>query len=749
MMFKFRPNVIFRFNLLVIFFFAVWGIVIMWSAVSKMTLMRDYWNIIKENNIGKESPEPPKRGKILSDNGELLVSTLPLYKIHLDFVYQNRNNRNDEEETNATRDSLWRSDLKKLSAGLHEIFPNKSAEEFEKDLGYGFRNKKRYHWLYNRKISYTQYRRLEKLPIMNMGKKYNGMIVEEEIERKNIFNDIGMSTFGIVRNTEKNGKPIEEINGLEKKYDSYLRGIPGTKRIEKVGGKKIKRVIVEPVNGMDIQTTINSDMLDICENAVKKVLAEHHLPAGWAILMETRTGDIKAVVNLTRLQNGAYYETTDNIPNNPTANHAFCRLMEPGSIFKTVALTAALDDGKISVRDSVYSYASREHTFNGKTVRDEMYRDNGTGKYSMAEALKYSSNISMVQYIRKAYAKNPKDYTDKLISMGLTQNYNLLESEATSYLTLPGTKSWNALSLNSMSYGYAVGMTGISMVTFYNTIANGGKQMQPRLVKAILKDGAVIEEFPTKVLNEQMISKSTAEDVTGLLVEVVNGKDGTGKRAKSSMMLVAGKTGTANIPNSITGRYDDSEKMMSFCGFFPADNPKYTLLVQMLYDKKQDTRPEEKKKKLGGGSSSAIAFKEIAEKIMAKELNAPLEAAVDTVNTRYPKVKSGNVIDAGDILKEFGISLSRNAEETKEKYVWGEINADNNGEASFKAKNLDIETVPDVSGMGAKDAIYLMQERGLNVQLEGYGKVKEQSIAPGTKANKGERVRLVLADTIE
>ena len=746
-MFKFRPNVIFRFNLLVIFFFAVWGIVIMWCAFSKMTLMRGYWNIIKEKNIGKESPEPPKRGKILNDNGELLVSTLPQYKIHLDFVYSNKNDRKDEEKTTAMRDSLWRNELKELSAGLNDIFPDKSAEDFEKDLWYGFRNKKRYHWLYNRKISYTQYKRLERLPIMRMGKKYNGLIVEEEIERKNIFNDIGMSTFGIVRNTEKNGVAIEELNGLEKKYDKYLRGIPGVKRIEKVGGKYIKRIIVEPENGMDIQTTINSDMLDICEDAVKKVLAEHHLPAGWAILMETRTGDIKAVVNLTRLKNGAYYETTDNIPNNPTPNHAFCRLMEPGSIFKTVALTAALDDGLLNINDSVTSYSSKQCVFNRKIVTDEMYRDNGTGKYSMGETLKYSSNIGMVQYIRKAYAKDPQKYTNTLIRMGLTQNYKVLDSESTSYLTLPGTKSWNGLSLNSMSYGYAVGMTGISMIAFYNTIANGGRQMQPRLVKAIMKDGVVVEEFPTKVLNEQVISKSTAEDVTKLLVEVVNGKDGTGKRAKSDMMLVAGKTGTANIPNSITGQYDNSEKMMSFCGFFPADDPQYTLLIQMLYDKKQDTRPDDKKIKLGGGSSAAVAFKEIAEKVMAKQLQAPLETAIDTVNTHNPKVKNGNRIDTDYILREFNLKQNDNPEHMEDEFVWGEYSTDKNGKATFKTRDLDIEVVPNVTGMGAKDAIYLMQERGLNVQVEGYGRVKSQSIVPGTKAIKGETIRLMLANT--
>ena len=743
-MFNSRSNIIFRYNLLVIFFFTTCAFIIIGCTVITMFVERETWNTIKERNVKRNVPIEPRRGNILNDEGELMVSTLPLYKIHIDFVYKNSSSQKDEENIRHKRDSIWRKDMKALCAGLHEIFPEKSAAEFEKDLSYGFRNKKRYHWLYNRKISYTQYQRLLKLPIICLGKKYSGIIVEEEIQRKNIFGDIGMSTFGIVRQTtDKKGKEIEEINGLEKKYDTYLRGIPGVGRKEKTGGKFILKVEKAAEAGMDVQTTINSEMLDICENAVKNVLKHYHLPAGWAILMETETGDIKAVVNLTKLRQGEYAETIENIPNNPTPNHAFCRLMEPGSIFKTIALTAALDDGRLTVNDSVRSYASKVCSFNGKTVTDEMYRDNGSGRYSMAEALKYSSNISMVQYIRRAYANKPSDYTNTLIRFGLTENYNLIEGESTPYLTMPGTKRWNGLSLNSMSYGYAVGMTGINMVSFYNTIANGGKQMKPRLVKAILKDGIVVEEFPTEVLNEQMISKKTADDVTKLLVEVVNGKDGTGKRAKSNSMLVAGKTGTANIPNSISGVYDNSEKMMSFCGFFPADKPKYTLLVQMLYDKKQDTRPDSLRIKLGGGSSAALAFKEIAEKVMAKEFTAGVEEAVDTINSPLPIIKNGSYSESSFVMEKMGYAISDATHTTDSR--WGSLSTNKAGEYTFHDKMIDTGIVPDVKGMGAKDAIYLLQSCNLKVSIEGYGTVKAQSIPPGSKAVNGKSIKLTLA----
>ena len=744
-MFKFRKDTVFRYNILVVFGFSLFALIIIGNAAIIMFKERDEWNKIKQRNIKYNVPIEPRRGNILNDKGELIVSTLPLYRIHLDFEYINKHSQKDQNETRRKRDSLWNADLHELCVGLNEIFPQKSVENFKKDLSYGQKNKKRYHPLYNRKISYTQYMRIRELPIINQGKKYSGIIVEEEIQRKNIFGDIGMSTFGIVRKTTDNNKQeIEEVNGLEKKYDKFLRGVPGVGRKEKTGGKFILKTDKAAVDGMDLQTTISSEMLDICENAVKKVLVKHHLPAGWAILMETETGDIKAIVNLTKLGSGVYAETIENIPNNPTPNHALCRLMEPGSIFKTIALTAAIEDGKLTTSDSVKAYSSKVCNFNGQRVSDEMYRDNGTGKYSMAEALKYSSNISMVQYIRKAYSSKPQEYTNTLQKFGLTENYKLIDNEATPYLTLPGTKRWNGFSLNSMSYGYAVGMTGINILSFYNTIANGGKQMQPRLVKAIIKDGKVIEEYPTKVLNEQLISKKTTDTVTELLVEVVNGKDGTGARAKSGMMLVAGKTGTANVPNSQTGKYDNSEKMMSFCGFFPADKPKYTLLVQMMYDKKQDTRPDSLKIRLGGGSSAAIAFKEIAEKIMAKEYAIPLEAVADTIYRHEPTVKDGNIAEAYGILKEMGFKADKKTR-ADEEFAWGKTVFENDSIYEFNKKEFSKDFVPNVCGMGAKDAIYLMQQYNMDVEIQGYGTVKSQSIAAGTRVRERRKVKLTLA----
>lgn len=764
-MFRFREDSIFRFNILVIFAFITMALVIIGNTVSTMFKDREIWNRIQARYVQDSIVLQPERGRFLDDKGGLIVSSLPYYRLRIDFIYINNDNEEDARITSFKRDSLWKADMDKVCEGLHEIFPNESAESFKKRLTRGFGKKERYFRLYNGKISYTQYNRLMKLPIFNLGSKYSGLFIERDenfiknknnkklanrvkTDRKNIFGDIGLSTFGIVRETVKDSTLAMELNGLEQKYDSFLCGTPGLGRKEtNRKGVSITKVKKAPVAGMDIQTTIDTEMLDICENALKKVLIEKSLPAGWAILMETKSGDIKAIVNLTKAEiNGksVYLETTNNIPNNPTPNHALCRLMEPGSIFKTVAVTAMLADGKLTARDSVNAYASKACSFNGKVIRDEMYRDNGTGKYSMGEVLKYSSNIGMVQYIKRAYENCPEEYTNTLKRLGMTDNYKLIESEATPFITTPGTKRWSKQSLNSMSYGYAVQMTGINMLVFYNTIANGGVQMQPRIVKAVLKDGEIYKEFPTRVLNDSLFSKEVADDVTEMLINVVEGKgkdgryDGTGKRARSEMMKVAGKTGTANLVNPKGGGYDGFGKMMSFCGFFPADDPQYTLLVQTIYEKEQDFREE--KTPLGGGSSSALVFKEIADKIMAKRLRAEIEEPLEGEKPSLPNVKRGNLYDAGIVLSTLGMTTEAQERDSE----WGKVSKNGEGGYRFSAKEPQTGIIPDVTGMGAKDAVYLLQSCGLESRLQGYGTVYEQSIKAGNRARKGDVITLLL-----
>jgi cell division protein FtsI (penicillin-binding protein 3) len=308
-----------------------------------------------------------------------------------------------------------------------------------------------------------------------------------------------------------------------------------------------------------------------------------------------------------------------------------------------------------------------------------------------------------------------------------------------------------------MSYGYAVGMTAINIVSFYNTIANGGKQMRPRLVKAILDNDNVIKEYPTEVINRQLFPKAVADTITGMLVKVVNGisitvnkndwrygkRDGTGKAVYSEMMTIAGKTGTAKA-------YEGNKKLMSFCGFFPAEAPEYTLIVQMMYDSDIDPRSKEEKatNNYGGGSTSALAFKEIAEKIMTGKFYIPIENAIDKQGLAAPRIKRGNIGEADYLLTSIGtpdtlLKIEKN-EKNEKSDKWGDIRFNRQGIPQISAMEIGTDRVPDVEGMGAKDAVYLMNKAGLRPKITGYGKVTSQSCAAGQKARPGTIVTLTL-----
>ena len=746
-MFKFRQNAILRFNLLVIFFFTLAGVFIVGKAAIIMFVERNDWNKIKEKNIKHDVPIEQRRGNFLADNGELLVSSLPQYRLRFDFKYYNPNDKKDESKVNAKRDSIWNRHLHELCVGMNEILPGTSVAELESRFRNGLDRKRGGYQPYRGYVSYQQYKKILELPIINLGNKYSGLQnPEEERNRENILGNTGNSTFGNARTYEANREKVELLSGLEKKYNNYLKGEAGIGTRAKVGGKWITTQEKKlPKDGYDVQTTLNSQMMEICRTALEEVLKEKSLPAGWAILMETKTGDIKAIVNLACNDNGEYSDTIGNkkirFGKKDTyiqKNHALCERYEPGSIFKTVALTAILADGILTTKDSVNAY-KEAYVFNGHRVTDDMYRDNGTGKYSMKDAMMYSSNTSMVQYIRNAYLNNPGQYTNTLQRFGLAKNYNLVDNEATPYIKSPGTEDWDGFSLNSMAYGYAIEMTAINMVSFYNTIANRGRQMQPRLVKAILNNGKVVEEFPTRVINEQLFPKSVADDITYMLKEVVNGKsiivdkkdwrygklDGTGKAVHSELfakadMSIAGKTGTAK-------QYESNDKLLSFCGFFPAEAPEYTLIVQIMYDYELDPRPkkdkDDKTKGYGGGNTSGVVFKNIAEKIMTRRLAIPLEKEENKVVHLTPAIKAGDINEAYFLLNSVGILDSIPQLETEKK--WGKIEYKNN-QPKGKVNDYDYKIHPNnIKGMGAKEATYLLQKQNFNVKVKGFGTVQD------------------------
>lgn len=739
-MFHSKKDIIFRFKLLVLFVFVIWGAVIIIKAGFVMFKERDFWNAIRERGIKYNQIIPAKRGNILSDDGEILVSSLVKFRIVLDLDYTDPNSKKSEKKIQYKKDSIWDADVATLSQGLAKILPRWSATEFEKHLRKGLEiNRKRGDGRREYPlcpsptyITYAQYKEIKKLPIMCLSNAYSGIIKREFVDRKKIFGSLAKSTLGdIVASEDKKGNKFNVLYGLEQKYDSILRGEDGIGRREK------SRLHVDrpAKNGVDIQTTINIELQDICEKALRKRLTMHDAMSGWAVLMETATGDIKAIVNLTKTADSTYIETNEQTKYSSTPNLALCNLMEPGSIFKTVALAVALEEGKINADDSVPHHGGKHLFYGRKSISDSHAPKAGTTHYSVTEVLKYSSNVGMGEIINRGFKDNPKAFTDKLREFGMRNNYRLIETEATPYYANPAQNTWSKSDLVSLSYGYASMMTSINMVTFYNAIANGGNLVKPRLVKGIVADGDIIEEFAPETIKERVLSPATVQALTNMLIEVVNAEDGTGDRAKTTNFVSAGKTGTARIAKNGGYNYSPLEYLLSFCGFFPADAPKYTCIVQMINNKPPRS----------GGMTSGVVFKEIAENVMAKHERKPLQAGKDTVNAPLPAIKNGNMNAVSYLLDKMDMKSIESdfATSYKEEPDWGKARQEDNG-VVFENVSFTEEYVPSVLGMGAKDAVYLMKKAGLRVKISGYGSVVSQSINPGEKARKGATVTLVL-----
>lgn len=733
-------NITRRFNI-VLCLILLSGIIIAAKVVFIM-LQKDFWNEVASFQVRTNIPIAAARGNILSDNGELLVCNHVKYNLFIDFDYTD-NNKEAEKRVLAKKDTIWSNNVKKLSTELAKIIPQWSAAEHEKHLRAGMALQKnrqpqrREYPLFPRNIalSYGQYKQIKQLTILSKPAAYSGLKIKEVKERKKLFGSLAIATLGDAKEseTESSNKKLWTTYGLEKKYDDILKGKDG------VGNRIKSRTTVErePIHGKDIQTTLNTEMQDICEQALHRKLIDHKGLAGWVILMEVKSGDIKAIVNLTKVGDGVYIETYEPTENNITENHALGRRMEPGSIFKTVALAAALEDGKIKEGDSVLTYDG-EHKFYGKKLKDSVTPLKGQIKYGLNDVLMHSSNVGMVQFVTDRYVEDNEHgrFVETLKRFGMDDNYKLIASEVTPSITNIEKTPAKSLTLTTMSYGYSVAMTAINMLTFYNTIANGGDQMAPRLVKAIVDGREVVETFPTKVLRRNMLSKKTVKTLNEALVSVVNGhsEKRTGKNAQSDKVLIAGKTGTAEV--SGVGGYQKQGKfnLYSFCGFFPADKPEYTCIVQVL-----SHNPG------GGGSVSAPVLKEIAEKISAKESILPIESAIDTLHPMLPTAKKGNLTAADYLFNRIDIRTKENGEvsNSPEEPSWGTIETNEN-EIVLSSVELKENIVPNVVGMGAKDALFLMRKAGLKPSISGHGSVVSQSIRAGENVIKGSYVLLTL-----
>ena len=686
------------------------GIAVIGKALYIMTAKKQYWTEVADRLKRDSVSVKPNRGNILSCDGQLMATSIPEYKIFIDF----------QAAAFAKDDSLWLDKVDSLCDGLHRIFPKKSAAEFKHDLEEG-RHKvnkdgsKGSRWwnIWPRRIDYNTFVEVSELPFLNMPRYKSGFTYETYNSRRRPFGSLALRTIGGLY-----GAKDSAYYGLELSNDSILRGIPGITGRRKVLNKYMNIPVTLPVDGCDIVTTIDVNMQDLAERSLLDMLRrpEVHGEMGVAILMEVETGDIKAIVNMMRTENDQYIEAV---------NSAISYRCEPGSVFKTASILVALDDGVLGKNPQDTSYII--HTgggvmpMYGREMKDHNWRRGGYGDINVARTLEVSSNIGVSHVIDKFYHNEAERYVKGLYRVGIGEDLKLqdiLPGYRPPLIRMPKRKknghyddNWYATTLPWMSIGYETQIAPINTVTFYNAIANNGKMMRPRFVKKVVKNGETIKEFEPQVIKERIARPEALKTLQTILEHVVS--QGLGRKAGSQLFKVAGKTGTAQVSQGKSGyKSGVVQYWLSFAGYFPADNPRYSCIVCI----KKSGLPA------SGGGMSGVVFHHIAEGVMARHLKLSVDDAHDENSLVIPDVKNGDATTANYILGELGVDKRVN----HSSKVYGE------------------NVAPDVIGMGAKDAVYQMESRGLKVRVQGRGKVKSQSYPAGKAIVKGSECVLVM-----
>ena len=708
-----------RFSCLVIIMMAV-TLAMLGKALYMMTAERKFWLDVSERVKLDSTAITPTRGNILSCDGKLMASSLPEFEIFMDFKTLH----------DAGTDTLWRENIDAIATGLNNIFPERSAHDFKTYLEEGRAKQSRYWPIWPKRIDYNTLCDVRALPVFNIKSKYrSGFIFKEYNARKHPYGSLALRTIG-----DLFGKKDSAICGIELSFDRELRGIDGVKHRRKILNKYLDIIDTPPTDGLDVVTTIDVGIQDLAERALVQELKEPdvHGDVGVAIVMEVATGDIKALVNMEKCGDGQYRERK---------NHAVSDLMEPGSVFKTASIMVALDDGVVDTTARVET-AGGVWPMYGREMRDHNWRRGGYGMLTLPQTLMVSSNIGVSRIIDDHYRNCPEKYVEGIHRLGLADDLKLpIAGSSPAKIRMPKKDkrgkqyvNWSKTTLPWMSIGYETQVPPISTVTFYNAIANNGKMMRPRLVKAVMKDGEVVKEFPPVVMRPSICKSKTLGEIQTILEHVVS--QGLGKRAGSPSFKVAGKTGTAQVAKGGGYKMGTVHYLLSFAGYFPADAPRYSCIVCI----QKSGLPA------SGGGMSGKVFHDIAEGIMAQSLKMDVKDAYDENSILEPDVKSGNIMAADYVLTHLGYETRADwsGSYADGNPIWGHVTRGNGHIALTRQAKTQANVMPDVTGMGARDAVFLIESRGVKTKLYGRGKVTQQSIAAGHTISKGMACILTL-----
>ncbi|MFH6981985.1 penicillin-binding protein [Marinoscillum luteum] len=642
------------------------------------------------------------RGNIYADDGSLLATSLPFYQVAFDPYLPGK--------------ELYNAHIDSLCYLLSDFYGDQSPAQYRRKIDAARKERKRYMVLNRQEVGYQEKKMIERWPIFREGRLTGGIIFEKVEKRFLPFSHLGYRTIGTV-NSDNRG-----VVGLEYSFNRELGGQNGEALFQKMAGGGWKPVYdgseIRPKDGYDIQTTLNVNLQDVTESALYKALQRHQADYGAVILMEVKTGEIKAISNLSRNSKGEYYERYNYAVGSQGAR-------EPGSTFKLASMIALLEDSDIKLTDTIDTGNGVMKFFN-ETMKD--HKPGGYGILTVKEVFEKSSNIGTAKLITRHFGDNPSRYTDYIKNIGLDQPLGFqMVGEGIPYIKDPSDSTWSGISLPWISHGYELKMTPLQTLTLYNAVANNGKMIQPIIVKAVKKANRNIEKYEPKVLNAKICSKSTLRDVRLMLEGVV--ERGTASNIYNEKYKIAGKTGTAK--KVVNGRYTNAY-YTSFAGYFPADDPKYSCIVVI---------DDPKGYQIYGSDVAAPVFKEIADNIYAleTELHQELPDQRTQFAGIFPVIRSGKQDELKMIANEFGIS---NHSQTDASWVTTDVV---NHSVFWEDNTPKAERIPDVRGMTLRDAIYLLENAGLKVSVQGRGRVARQSIVPGTKFSKGTNIKLELS----
>lgn len=690
---------------LIYFILLVFAIVVIVKMVSVQKIKNDRWEKIQQNLSENTIIVNPDRGNICADDGSVLATSVPGYFVRIDMASEGvRKVYNEESDS--------------LAYYLSRFFGNASHAEMNRRLNDAYKNKNRGFMLTPRKIDYTELQQIKKFPILKRGRYGGGLIIEQENRRVNPLGMLALRTLGGLNKGAYGGvHGAIGYTGLEGSFEPYLKGKDGISFKQNLSGRWVTRVEIEPEDGMDIITTINVKMQDITESALYRQLQNANADWATAILMEVKTGEIKAIANLGK-RDGDYFET-DNFALGPRGCY------EPGSTFKLVSLMVALEDGLVDT-SNVFDTGNGQWYKDGRKISDT----HGYGELTVKEIFEKSSNVGVAKIITSCYEKNPKKYVDRVYSFGINKPLGLdINGEGQPYFKYPGDADWWGTTLAGMSYGYETKMTPLQILNFYNAVANNGKMVKPHLVREVRENGALVKKYKTEVLNPMIASRETIKKAQAMLEGVCI--NGTGKSLNSEYFNIAGKTGTARVATSSAG-YSEGMYLASFAGYFPANNPTYSLIVTF-------NNPR------GGYYGASVAgpvFKEIAERVFAFQMltdESIEEKENEDDKIHLPDIKKGQSEDILEVISALKLKNVKGDPDSQ----WANIEV-NEDIVTLTDNKIPEDRVPNVQGMGASSAVYLLESAGLQVRISGVGKVKRQSLNPGAKYQKGQTVHLTL-----